>query len=175
MPLCVLTGKLEVGPGGVYRCRGGGSSQSGRQKNSYSSKCQAGTYTCNRLGTAVTSHTHQPADLERRRVKRMRLILFFIFIFGKKWKQSQYFLTSLPGLQHSLPSLFQYGVPTNGWKSLKMGHKCINCFQKEMQCPITAGHCSFLVKAIFSCRLIQFWCTGEYSQQQDCISGIDLK
>lgn len=32
-----------------------------------------------------------------------------------------------------------------------------------------------VVKAIFSCRSIQFWCTGEYSRQQDCVSGIDLK
>lgn len=67
--MCVLTGKLEGGLGGVYRCRGGGSSQSGKQKSSYSLKCQAGTHTCSLLGTAVTSHTHHPAHLGGRHIK----------------------------------------------------------------------------------------------------------
>lgn len=69
MSLFVLTDTLEVGPGGVYRCHGGGSNQSGRKKNSYSLKCQAGTHICSLLGTAVTSHTHRPADLKGRHVQ----------------------------------------------------------------------------------------------------------
>ena len=72
--VCVLTGRLEVGPGGVCRCRGGGSSQSGRQKNSCSLRSRAGTHSCSLLGTAATSHTLHPADLEGGR--RVRLVLF---------------------------------------------------------------------------------------------------
>lgn len=62
-PLCSLTGKPEVGSCGVYRCHGGDSSQSDRWRNSYSLKCPAAIHMCNLLGTAVTTRTHQPADL----------------------------------------------------------------------------------------------------------------
>lgn len=59
----VLTDKQEVGLGGVYRCRGDGSSQSDRQRSSCSLQHQAVTHMCSLLDTEVTSHTHHPADL----------------------------------------------------------------------------------------------------------------
>lgn len=66
---CVHTGKPEVGLDGAYRCRGGGSSQSDRQRNSCSWPRLTGTHICSPRGTAVTSHTRHPADLEGGSVK----------------------------------------------------------------------------------------------------------
>lgn len=60
----VLTGTLEAGGGGVYICRDGGSSQSGKRRNSCGSQLQAETHIRSPLGSAVTSHTRPPADLK---------------------------------------------------------------------------------------------------------------
>lgn len=93
MCVYVLTGKLEVGLGGVYRCHDGGSSQSGRQRNSYSLQYQAGTHIYSLLGTAVTSHTHRPADLDGRHVK------------GYSWYYSTFLLLSTNPIKRPKPIL----------------------------------------------------------------------
>lgn len=112
VPMCVLTGKLEVGLGGGYRCHGGGSSQSDRQKNSCSLKCQAGTHTYSLLGTVVTSHTRHPADLEEEDVLKVKAgVILHFYYCQKKHKdqkptlcQYQHFLTSLLCLWYSITS-----------------------------------------------------------------------
>lgn len=65
MFLRLLTGKLEVGPGGACRCHGGGSSRSGSPKNSCSLRRRAELCTCNPLGTPAASRTRWLARLQK--------------------------------------------------------------------------------------------------------------
>lgn len=58
-----FTDKLEVGLGGVCRCRDGGSSQSGRQRSSCNLKFQAVICSYNPPGTAATTRTRRPVGL----------------------------------------------------------------------------------------------------------------